>query len=159
MLVCPAARGADKDKDKSDNDKKAEKDKPKKQKIEPWTEVRTAHFIVASDGGEKTARRFGEQFETLLRIFQATLPKARISNGLPVRLLVSRDGESFGRVVPEFPFSKTRDQPAGTFVSGSEKTYIAIRANAGGKFALQDIYHDYARTVLRLSYHNLPPRI
>lgn len=161
LLLCPGARGTDKDKDKdkSENDKKAEKDKPKKQKIEPWIEVRTTHFIVASDGGEKTARRFAAQFETLLRIFQATLPKARVTNGLPVRLLVARDGESFARVVPEFPFSKTRDQPSGLFVSGPEKTYIIIRANAGGKFVFQDIYHDYARTVLQLSYHSLPPWI
>jgi tetratricopeptide (TPR) repeat protein len=150
LALCPAARAADKEKE-------IKKDKEKKEKIEPWTEIRTAHFIVASDGGEKTARRFGDQFETLLHVFQMTLPKARITNGLPTRLLVSRDGQSFARVVPEFPFSKTRDQPAGAFVSGPEKTYIALRANAGGKFIFQDIFHDYANVVLKLSYHNLPP--
>jgi len=45
-LFCPTARAADKDNDK---DKKPEKEK--KEKIEPWVEIRTAHFIVASDGG------------------------------------------------------------------------------------------------------------
>ena len=113
VALCPGARAADKQ-------KKPEKEK--KEKIEPWTEIRTTHFIVASDGGEKTARRFGELFENLLRVFQSTLPKARTTNGLPVRLLVAHDGQSFARVVPEFPFSKTRDQPAGLFVTGPEKT-------------------------------------
>jgi tetratricopeptide (TPR) repeat protein len=150
LALCPAARGADKE-------KKPEKEK--KEKIEPWVEIRTAHFIVASDGGEKTARRFAEQFETLLRIFQSTLPKARTTNGLPVRLLVARDGRSFARVVPEFPFSKTREQPAGAFVAGPEKTYVAIRANAEGRFVFQDIYHEFARSVLKQTYHNLPPWI
>src|SRR5689334_19520132 len=60
-LLCPIVRGADKDNEK---DKKPEKEK--KEKIEPWVEVRTAHFIVASDGGEKTARRIAEEFESLL---------------------------------------------------------------------------------------------
>jgi tetratricopeptide (TPR) repeat protein len=147
--VCPGAR--------ADKEKKPEKEK--KQKIEPWTEIRTTHFIVASDGGEKTARRFAEMFETLLGVFQSTLPKARTTNGLPVRLLVAHDGQSFARVVPEFPFTKTKDQPPGVFVTGPEKTYIAIRANAGGKFVYQDIFHEYARAVLKLSYHNLPPWI
>lgn len=148
--LCPGARAADKEK---------KHEKEKKEKIEPWTEIRTTHFIVASDGGEKTARRFAELFENLLRVFQSTLPKARTTNGLPVRLLVAHDGQSFARVVPEFPFSKTRDQPPGVFVTGPEKTYIAIRGNAGGKFAYQDIFHEYARAVLKLSYHNLPPWI
>src|SRR5579863_4000242 len=79
MLVCPSARGADKDKEKKP-------EKEKKEKIEPWVEIRTAHFIVASDGGEKTARRFADEFETLLRVFQATMPNARVSNGVPVRI-------------------------------------------------------------------------
>ena len=157
LVVCPLARSTDKD--KNDSDKKAEKDKPKKEKIEPWVEVRTAHFIVASDGGEKTARHFAEQFEALLRIFQSTMPNVRLTNGLPARLLVARDGQSFARVVPEFPFAKTREQPAGLFVAGPEKTYIAIRANAAGRFVFQDIYHEYASAVLKLSYRKLPPWI
>ena len=87
-LFCPAARGADKD-------KKPEKEK--KEKIEPWVEIRTAHFIVASDGGEKTARRIADEFESLLRVFQATMPNSRISTGVPVRILAARDGQSFAR--------------------------------------------------------------
>src|ERR1700680_3990984 len=65
-LFCPTARGDDKG-------KKPEKEK--KEKVEPWVEIRTAHFIVASDGGEKTARRIADEFESLLRAFQATTPK------------------------------------------------------------------------------------
>jgi tetratricopeptide (TPR) repeat protein len=150
LALCPASRAADKE-------KKPEKEK--KEKVEPWVEIRSAHFIVASDGGEKTARHFAEQFETLLRIFQSTMPNSRIANGLPARILVSRDGQSFARVVPEFPFSKTREQPAGVFVAGPEKTYIALRANTSGRFVFEEIYHDYANAVLKLSYRKLPPWI
>jgi tetratricopeptide (TPR) repeat protein len=151
-LFCPAARSADKDKDKKP-------EKEKKEKIEPWVEIRTAHFIVASDGGEKTARRIADEFESLLRVFQSTMPKSRVATGVPVRILASRDGQSFGRVVPEFPFNKNRDQPPGLFVSGPEKTYIAIRANAGGRFRYADIFQNYARAILKRSYRNLPPWI
>jgi tetratricopeptide (TPR) repeat protein len=150
LAICPASRAADKE-------KKPEKEK--KEKIEPWVEIRTAHFIVASDGGEKTARRFAEQFETVLRIFQSTMPGARVTNGLPVRILVARDNQSFSRVVPEFPFSKTHEPPPGLFVAGPERTYIVTRANASGRFVFQDIYHDYANAVLKLSYRKLPPWI
>jgi tetratricopeptide (TPR) repeat protein len=147
-LLCPAARGADKD-------KKPEKEK--KEKIEPWVEIRTAHFIVASDGGEKTARRIADEFESLLRVFQATMPNSRVSTGVPVRILAARDGQSFARMAPEFPFDKRHDQPPGMFVSGPEKTYIGIRANASGHFPYIEIFQNYAREILKLSYRNLPP--
>jgi tetratricopeptide (TPR) repeat protein len=148
ILFCPGVRGADKD-------KKPEKEK--KEKIEPWVEIRTPHFIVASDGGEKTARRIADQFETLVRVFQATMPNARVSTGIPVRILAARDGKSFARMAPEFPFDKNHEQPPGIMFSGSEKMYIGIRANASGHFPYLEIFQNYAREILRLSYRKLPP--
>jgi tetratricopeptide (TPR) repeat protein len=149
-LFSPCAQGADKNK---------KEEKEKKEKIEPWVEVRTAHFIAASDGGEKTARQYAAEFEQLLRVFQSTLPNCRVSNGIPVRLLVARDGPSFGRMIPEFRFDKRhdREQPPGVFVAGSEKTFIGLRANAPGRFRFEEIYSAYAHEVLKLSYGNLPP--
>src|ERR1700694_3540254 len=104
-LFGPAARGADKDKDKKP-------EKEKKEKIEPWVEIRTAHFIVASDGGEKTARRIADEVESLLRVFQATMPNSRVSTGVPARILAARNGESFARIAPEFPYDKRHEQPS-----------------------------------------------
>jgi tetratricopeptide (TPR) repeat protein len=151
-LLCSSLHAADKEKNK---DKKPEKEK--KEKIEPWTEIRTTHFLVASDGGEKMALRFANEFETLLRVFQATMPNARLTNGIPVRLLIARDGQSFARMEPEFPFEKKRDQPPGVMAQGNEKTYIGIRSNVGGHFPFADIFKTYARDVIKRSYRILPP--
>src|SRR5579862_4434727 len=118
---CPLARASDKDKDKD------KPEKEKKEKIEPWVEIRTAHFIVASDGGEKTARRIADEFESLVRVFQTTMPNSHVSSGVPVRILVARDGASFGRMAQEFPYNKKtegRNQPPGIMFSGVQKTYI-----------------------------------
>src|ERR1700722_20959703 len=105
VLLCPVTHAADKEKNK---DKKPEKEK--KEKVEPWVEIRTTHFIAASDGGEKTALRFANEFETLLRVFQATMPNARLTNSIPVRLLVAKDGQSFARMYPEFAYASERYQ-------------------------------------------------
>src|ERR1700686_131472 len=149
-LLCPAARGADKDKDKKP-------EKEKKEKIEPWAEIRTEHFIVASDGGEKTARRIVDGVESLLPVFQSTMPNSRASAGVPVRILAARNGESFAHLAPEFPYDKRHDQPPGLMVVGAEKTYIGIRANASGRFRYTEIFQSYAKEILKLSYRNLPP--
>ena len=151
-LLCPIARADDKD-------KKDKPEKEKKEKIEPWVEIRTAHFLVASDGGEKTARRFADEFETLYRVFQATMPNSRVSNGIPVRILASRNGQSFARMAPEFPYDKRREQPPGLMFSGAEKTYIGLRANASGRFQHIELFQNYAREILKRSYRKLPPWI
>jgi tetratricopeptide (TPR) repeat protein len=139
--LCPAARSADK----------------KNEKVEPWVEIRTPHFVVMSDGGEKTARRVADQFEQVRRVFQATMPNARFDTGVPIQILAAKDGKSFATLLPEYPFDKRHPQPEGLFVSGAEKNYIVLRTNASGPIPYEDIYHNYARLVLKLSYHSLPP--
>jgi tetratricopeptide (TPR) repeat protein len=141
-VFCPTARAADKNKN---------------EKVEPWVEIRTPHFVVASDGGEKTARRVADQFEQVRRIFQTTLPNARLDTGIPIQILAARDGKSFATLFPEYPFDKRRTQPEGLFLSGAEKNYIALRTNVSGPVPYEEIYQHYARLVLKLSYHSLPP--
>jgi tetratricopeptide (TPR) repeat protein len=144
-ILYPSARADDK------------KDNKKIEKVEPWVELRTAHFVVASDGGEKTARRVADQFEMVRRVFQATMPNARFDTGVPIQILAARDGKSFATLLPEYPFDKRHPQPDGIFISGGEKNYIAMRTNVYGKIPYEDIYRDYAKLVLKLSYHSLPP--
>jgi Flp pilus assembly protein TadD len=144
-ILCPAARAADK------NDNK------KNEKVEPWVEVRTPHFVVATDGGEKTARRVADQFEQVRRVFQATMPNAHLDTGIPIQILAARDGKSFATLFSEYPYDKRHEQPRGLFLSGTDKNYIALRTNVSGPVTYEDIYHDYARLVLKLSYHGLPP--
>jgi tetratricopeptide (TPR) repeat protein len=76
-----------------------------------------------------------------------------------VRILVSRNADSFASVLPEFPNNKNHEQPPGLYFSSPEKTYIALRANAGGRFAFADFFQSYARDVMKHSYRNLPPWI
>jgi tetratricopeptide (TPR) repeat protein len=150
-FLCPLARAAD----KKDKDKDKEE---KKEKSEPWVEVRTSHFVVASDGGEKTARRIADQFELVCRVFQTTMPNARVNTGIPIQILASHDAKSFAKLFPEYPSNdKRRAQPNGMFIAGPEKIYIVVRTNVSGPIPYEDIYQNYARTVLKLSYRSLPP--
>src|ERR1700704_6251067 len=139
--LSPAARSADK----------------KNEKVEPWVEIRTPYFVVMSDGGEKTAHRVADQFEQVRRVFQATMPNAHFDTGVPIQILAAKDGKSFATLLPEYPFDKRHPQPEGLFVSGAEKNYIVLRTNVSGPIPYEDIYHNYARLILKLSYHSLPP--
>src|SRR6266852_1160095 len=126
-------------------------------KVETWVEVRTPHFVVGSDGGEKGARRVAEQFELVRRVFQAAMPNAHLDTGVPIQVLAAKDAKSFAVLLPEFPVDKRRAQPTGLCVSGMEKNYVALRLNAGGQVPYQDVFQEYARLILKRSYRNLPP--
>ena len=122
-----------------------------------WVEIRTKNFIVMTDGGEKIARKVLNEFDQASRVFQSTMPNARLSTGIPIRILAARDSQSFPILLPEFPPDRRRSQPNGQFVAGREKIHIAIRTNVSGKYPYEEIYQDYARQILKISYRNLPP--
>ena len=138
-------------------DDKENKTKEKKERAEVWVEIRTPHFIVVSDGGEKNARKVLDEFETVRRAFQAAMPNARLSTGIPIRILAARDAQSFAKLFPEFPADKRHTQPNGDYFSGPEKIHIAIRTNVSVHSPYEAIYQSYAHLILKLSYRNLPP--
>ncbi len=143
----PAARADDKDK----------KTKEKKEKPDIWVEIRTPQFVVDSDGGESGARKVLHDFDQLRRVIQATMPRSRSGAGLPIQILAARDAQGFTKLFPEFPADKHHEQPNGQFIPGAEKIFIAIRTNVSGHVPYEEIYRDYARLILKLSYRNLPP--
>jgi tetratricopeptide (TPR) repeat protein len=145
--LLPVARGDDKE----------GKTKEKKEKPDIWVEIRSPYFVVTSDGGENMARRILREFEQVRRVFQATMPHARLGTGIPIQILAARDAQSFTKLFPEFPPDKRHIQPNGQFIPGPEKIYIAIRTNVSGRTPYEEIYQDYARLILKLSYRSLPP--
>ena len=137
-----------------DQDKKT---KEKKEKPDIWVEIRTPQFVVTSDGGESGARKVLHDFDTLRRVIVATMPGARTGTGIPIQILAARDAQGFTKLFPEFPADKRHEQPNGQFIPGAEKLFIAIRTNVSGRMPYDEIYRDYARLILKLSYRNLPP--
>src|SRR6266852_3978747 len=55
-------------------------------KVEPWVEVRTPHFVVGSDGGEKGARRVRPDPEDLSVLWESPL--------LPLDIVLQADRTS-----------------------------------------------------------------
>lgn len=140
---------------RADDDEK--KSKQKKEKPDIWVEIRTPQFVVDSNGGESAARRVLNQFQQVRGVMQATMPHARLGTGIPIRILAARDAQGFAKLFPEFPADKRHEQPNGQFIPGPEKIHIAIRTNVSGQIPYEQIYRDYARLVLKLSYRSLPP--
>jgi tetratricopeptide (TPR) repeat protein len=124
---------------------------------ETWVEVRTPHFTVASNDGEKTARRVADQFEQIRFLFsKALLSSVRLDPSIPILILAVKNEKSLSQLLPEYWAQQGHLHPAGLFVPGPEKNYIALRTDVEGEFPYHTIYHEYVHLIVNLNFRHFP---
>lgn len=127
-----------------------------------WVEVKSPNFTVYSDAGQKEAGRVAFQFEQVRAVFQALWPEARTRSARQLLILASRDEGSFKALVPEYWQRKDGVRPAGYWARGSDKYYLALRADVADQFQ-QDynpyylLYKVYLRVLFDLNLAAMPP--
>src|SRR6266403_6242385 len=67
-----------------------------------WIQVRSPHFVVASDVGEKRARRIAQQFEQLRGVFHSSFPSFRADPGQPILIVAVNDEEAMKEWLPQY---------------------------------------------------------
>jgi Flp pilus assembly protein TadD len=126
-------------------------------KPDTWIEVQTPHFIVASNDGENTARRVADQFEQIRFLYSKALNRGiRLDPGIPILIFAVKNEKSLSQLIPEYWAQKGHIHPAGLFVPGQEKNYIALRIDVEGEFPYLPIYHEYVHLIVNLNYQHFP---
>jgi tetratricopeptide (TPR) repeat protein len=125
-------------------------------KDEAWVEVRSPHFIVASNAGEKQARRVANQFEQIRAAFQTVKPGIRVDPGQPIIILAAKNEAALKNLLPEFWERKGHTHPAGIFLAGEEKHYVALRLDVSGDNPYKPIYHEYVHMLVNLNFRRIP---
>ena len=126
-------------------------------KPETWVEVQTPHFIVASNDGENTARRVSDQFEQIRFLYSKVLNRGiRLDPGIPILIFAVKNEKSLSQLIPEYWAQKGHIHPAGLFVPGQEKNYIALRIDVEGEYPYLPIYHEYVHLIVNLNYQHFP---
>jgi tetratricopeptide (TPR) repeat protein len=124
--------------------------------IDPWVEVRSAHFVVASNAGESDARRIAAEFERVRAIFRGAFPKFRVDPAQPIVILAARDEATMKAIAPDEWGSEGHIRPSGLFHSDGEKDYVVLRLDGEGTTAFHTIYHEYTHALLFLNFSKLP---
>ena len=131
---------------------------------EPWVEVRTPHFVVASDAGEKEARRIGRRFEEIRAVFTQVWPWARVDPVRPVVIVAVRDEKGLRAFLPGYWERKEGVRPAGVFLDAAHRHYVALRTDTtdvppGAREAVNPFHvlqHEYVHAVVGLNFERLP---
>ncbi len=137
LLVCAAAQG--------------------RKKPQVWLEVHSPHFLVATNGSEKQARRVADQFERIRAVFLAVFPNQRVDPAAPIIVLAAKDQKSFEPLMPPSMVAKGAARRAGLFERGPEKNYVVLELDAPGENPYQTLYHEYTHLLLHQTSGPLPP--
>jgi tetratricopeptide (TPR) repeat protein len=125
-------------------------------KTETWTEIKSPHFVVYTDGSPKEGRRTADQFEQVRAVFMKLMGKARADAAEPIVILAVKDETGLRALLPQFYEEKGRIHPAGIFQPGEERNYVALRLDAPSESATEVLYHEYTHFLVQLNYGTLP---
>ena len=121
-----------------------------------WVEVKTPHFVVASNGGEAAARGVATDFEQIRALFHATFPELRVDPPQPIQIIVARNETTMRMITPDEWGGPEHVHPSGVFHSDGEKDYIVLRLDAEGTTAFHTSYHEYTHSLMHLNFSRLP---
>ena len=95
-----------------------------------WLQVRSAHFTLVSDAGEKQARHVLAQLERMRWVFQTLYPKANVDPAEPIVVLAAKNNKTFQSLEPAAYLAKGSLHLAGYFLRTQDRNYILLRLDA-----------------------------
>jgi tetratricopeptide (TPR) repeat protein len=129
-------------------------------RTETWTEVRSPNFLVLTDANEKQGRRVALQFETIRAVFRQFFSISGAAKDPALTIIAVRNEDGMKRLMPEFWARKGLSHPAGIYVPGPEKNYIALQLDVAVRPDSDDpwesIYHEYVHLLMRRLISQLP---
>jgi tetratricopeptide (TPR) repeat protein len=109
-----------------------------------WIEVKSPHFSVVTDAGEKRGRETAMRFEQMRAVFGALLIKANVNLPIPLQIVAFRNSKELGRFAPLW---NGKPVPlAGLFQSGEDRSFIMLDMSAENPWAV--VFHEYAHQLM-----------
>jgi len=121
-----------------------------------WIEVQSPHFKVISNAGENQARKIADQFEQFREVFHNAFPKLRVDLGKPLVIFAVKNEDTLKLLLPAYWETKGRLHPAGIFMPGEARHYVAVRTNIEADNPYEVVYHEYTHAIMNLNFRGLP---
>ena len=128
----------------------------------PRIEVKSAHFTVISNAGDRAGRHTAWQFEQIRSGLARLWPWAKIEGGRPFVIFAVKDEATLKTLGPEYWEGK-RFRPVSFWATGQDRRFVALRTdvqepNEIGANPYQTAYWSYANAVFTGAFaRRLPP--
>jgi len=117
--------------------------------------VRSPHFIIISNAGEKRARHTAIQFEQIRAVFREVSIPEEAGPTAVIPVLALKNEQSLRLLIPQF-WKGDHARPAGIFSHRLGQFYIALDLNAPGPNPYTAIYHEFFHSLTTPYIPGLP---
>ncbi len=109
-----------------------------------WIEVKSPHFSVVTDAGEKRGREVAVRFEQMRAVFGALLVKTKVNLPVPLQIVAFRNTKEMRQFAPLFHGKPT--EVAGLFEYSDDRSFILLDMSTVDPW--QVVFHEYAHQLL-----------
>ena len=109
-----------------------------------WVEVRSPHFSVATDAGEKRGREVAMRFEQMRAVFGALMVRAKVNTPIPLQIIAFRGSKEMRQFSPIFRGKPT--ELGGLFQAGQDRCFIMLDMSVENPW--QVVFHEYAHQLM-----------
>jgi tetratricopeptide (TPR) repeat protein len=113
-----------------------------------WLEVRSAHFTVVTDGGEKKGREVALRFEQMRLVFGQLLVRKKLIMPVPLTIFALKDDKRFYQAAPLYNGQPT--SAPGFFIPGEDHQFFVL--NVFEEDSWRAVAHDFAHLLLNYNY-------
>ena len=119
----------------------------------PWIEVRSEHFSVITDAGEKNGRHVAELFEQMRAAFGVVFVRAKINQPIPLQIIAFRGNKEFRQYSPLYKGKVV--ELSGFFQRSDDKDFIMVDMSQENNW--QIVFHEYAHLWLEGNFPRTAP--
>ncbi len=117
-----------------------------------WVQVRSAHFTVLTDTGDKQGKEIALRFEQMRVVFGNLFRKTRVSIPVPLQIVAFRNQGEFRRYAPLWNGKPV--ELAGFFQAADDRDFIALDMSSNDPYAT--VFHEYAHLLLHANFPKMP---
>src|SRR5579863_970365 len=115
-----------------------------------WVLVKSEHFSVMTDAGEKNGRHVADLFEQMRAAFGILFVRTKINQPVPLQIIAFRNTKEVRQYSPVYKGKVV--ELAGFFQTGEDEDFILLDLSDEGNW--QTVFHEYAHLLLN---GNFPP--
>src|SRR5579863_2363103 len=125
-------------------------------KPETWLQVRSPHFVVVSDAGEKDVKQVADQFERMRAVFHAAFPRMQVDPASPIVVIATKNEKDFRDLEPSAYLAKGMLHLGGLFLRAPDKNYVLLRLYVSEAHPYAIVYHEYTHLLCSKAEDWLP---
>ncbi len=118
-----------------------------------WIEVKTQHFRVVTDAGEKNGREIAERFEQMRAAFGLIFRRKTLNEPVPLTIIAFRNAEEIRQYSPLFQGKVV--ELSGFFIPGRDENFVAVDLSHDASW--ETVEHEYAHDLLNANFMATAP--